>query len=89
MKIFDKAAWHIDAGESPDEVLEKFQLIFKYLEKKGMLSEDGKEILEIGIDSSVSLNESMVTPAGKTYLEAKYDSLLELTLPQLRSKTGQ
>ena len=31
MKIYDKAAWHIDADENPNEVVEKFKIIFSFL----------------------------------------------------------
>jgi hypothetical protein len=86
MKIYDKAAWHIDNGESREDVLEKFRLVFEYLERHGWLSPDGQEILGLGIDASVSLNEAMTTPAGKAFLDAEYDNCLALSLVALRRK---
>ena len=65
MKIYDKASWHIDGGERKEDVIKKFSLIFDFLEKEGMLTDEGKEILELGIDTSISLHERMVNEKGK------------------------
>ena len=79
MKIFDKAQWHIDAGEDSTEVISKFKAVFQFLDKNGFLSGDGKEILEFGIDSSVSLNERMVSKAGAAFLEIYYDAVINFS----------
>lgn len=76
MKIFDKAQWHIDAGGDLVEVISKFKTVFQFLDKNGLLSDDGKEILEFGIDSSVSLNEHMVNEVGAAFLEKYYDTVI-------------
>ena len=31
MKIFDKAKWHIDAGEDVSQVINRMKVIFKFL----------------------------------------------------------
>ena len=61
MKIYDKASWHIDAGMDEHEVVEKFRSVFNSLERLDLLSDEGYEISELGIDDSISLNENMVT----------------------------
>lgn len=76
MKIFDKAQWHIDAGEDAEVVVGKFRSVYAFLEKNKLLSEDGKELLEFGIDSSISLNEQMVTEAGGVFLDKFYDEVI-------------
>ena len=76
MKIFDKAKWHIDAGEDVSQVIHRVKVIFKFLDEKDMLTDEGKEILEIGIDSSVSLNEKMVTKKGYVFLDKYYDKVI-------------
>ena len=76
MKIFDKAQWHIDAGEDDRIVIEKFQLVFRFLEMKNLLSEDGQEIFVLGIDSSISLNEQTVTESGSAFLDKYYDEVI-------------
>ncbi|WP_195514093.1 hypothetical protein [Turicibacter sanguinis] len=76
MKIFDKAQWHIDGGENSSAVTNKFIAIFEFLNEEEFLSHDGLEILELGIDSSVSLNEKMVTEIGFEFLEKYYDEVI-------------
>ena len=76
MKIFDKAQWHIDAGENKRIVIGKIDLVFQFLEKKELLSEEGKELLELGIDSSISLNEQTVTEVGYAFLDKYYDEVI-------------
>lgn len=76
MKIFDKAQWHIDNGENQLEVIAKFQKVFLFLNTHHMLSLDGLEVYELGIDSSISLNEKMVTQEGFDFLNKYYDEVV-------------
>ncbi len=76
MKIYDKAVWHIDGGEKTSDVVNRFKVIFKFLDEKGLLNDDGKETLEYCMDSSVSLNSRMVNKEGKMFLDAYYDDVL-------------
>ena len=76
MKVFDKAQWHIDSGESIPEVIAKFTQVFSFLHSHEMLSVDGLEIYEFGIDSSISLNEKMVTSNGFAFLDRYYDEVI-------------
>lgn len=76
MKTYDKASWHIDGGENPQEVIERFHAVFLFLRDKMMLTEDGIETLEYGMDSSASLNSTMVTAVGKDFLDRYYDEVL-------------
>ena len=77
VKIYDKAKWHIEAGIDANEVINRFKNIFAFLENQKMLSNDGKEIVEIGIDSNVSLNEKMVNDNGRKFLDACYDKVID------------
>lgn len=76
MTIIDKAAWQIDGGVPEDLVVNHFKTVFSWLEKHNMLSEDGKEELEDGIDDCASLNEELVTKEGLGFLENCYDDYL-------------
>ncbi|MCL2103318.1 MAG: hypothetical protein FWH25_04705 [Syntrophorhabdaceae bacterium] len=76
MKIIDKASWQIDGGIQPSVVTAHFKRIFSWLEAKGLLTQEGKEVLEIGIDDSVSLHERLVTPEALAFLDAKYNDYL-------------
>ena len=86
MKVYDKAAWHIDNGENKDDVLKRFSIVFKYLAEKNMLTSEGREILDLGIDSSVSLHERMVNSEGQKLLDSKYDTLLGLSIAELQKQ---
>lgn len=86
MKVFDKASWHIDAGEPKSEIIEKITLIFSYLYQKEMLSPDGIELYNLGVDSSISLHEGMVNRAGVEFLEKNYDNLINLDVVALKQQ---
>lgn len=86
MKVYDKAAWHIDGGENKDAVLKKMGIVLAYLAKHNMLTDEGKEILDMGIDSSISLHERMVNKDGQEFLESEYDSLLKLSESEIQKK---
>lgn len=78
MQVYDKAAWHIDGGENPSEVVKRFADVFEFLKENGMLNDDGIEVLEFAMDSSVSLNSSLVNTKGQNFLEVCYDEVLKL-----------
>lgn len=77
MKSYDKAAWHIDGGENTSDVVVRFKEVFTFLADKKMLSDDGIETLEFGMDSSVSLNSTMVNAEGEDFLDSYYDWILQ------------
>jgi len=76
MNIYDKASWQLDGGMDLEVVIKHFELMFDWLNEKNFLSDDGKEMLEIGIDDSISLNENHVTSEGKDFLDSIYDKLI-------------
>ena len=77
MKSYDKAAWHIDGGEDAAEVILRFKSLFEFLSEKKLLTEDGIETFEYGMDSSVSLNSTMVTAEGEAFLDSYYDEIIK------------
>ena len=77
MKIIDKASWQIDGGIQSSVVVAHFKRIFSWLEAKAMLTQEGKEVFEFGIDDSVSLHERLVTPEALAFLSAKYDDYIK------------
>lgn len=76
MIIIDKAVWQIDGGIPEDLVVSHFNTVFKWLENHKMLSEEGKEEFDEGLDDCASLNENMVTDEGLEFLEKCYDEYL-------------
>ena len=83
IKVYDKAQWHIDAGEESSFVVAKFKAIFQFLDSKDLLSDEGKEIMEVGIDSSISLHERMVTDKGRDFLEVCYDRIINIRTDEI------
>lgn len=86
MKVYDKAAWHIDAGEDSKEVVEKFKTIFSFFKTKNMLSMEGMEIFDLGIDSSISLHERLLTSDGNIFIEKYYDDVINLKGDEILTK---
>ncbi|MCM1192154.1 MAG: hypothetical protein NC123_04090 [Butyrivibrio sp.] len=76
LKIYDKAQWHIDAGMDTETVVERMKILFDFLDSKGLLDIEGKEIKNLGIDSSISLHERMLTEEGRQFLDQYYDSVI-------------
>ena len=52
------------------------EILFDFLENKGFLQAEGKEILKIGIDESISIHERMLTEKGNSFMESKYDGII-------------
>ena len=84
MKSYDKAAWNIDGGEKEIDIIARFKEIFLFLRDKRMLSEEGLETLEFGMDSSVSLNSNMVNAEGEAFLDAFYNVILNQNPKEIR-----
>lgn len=79
MKVFDKAKWHIEAGENHHDVIKKFKIIFEFLNQHDLLSEEGKEILDLDIvDSTVSLNSKLLTKIGIDFIDTYNDTIISL-----------
>lgn len=78
MIIIDKAVWQIDGGVSEKLVVNHFKTVFMWLDSHEMLTEEGKEELEDGIDDCASLNENLVTRDGLDFLEECYDEYLKV-----------
>ena len=76
MKIIDKAAWQIDGGVPADKTVRHFACVFEWLSRHGLLTEEGEEELEDGIDDTASLNDELVSEQGIAFLESCYDDYL-------------
>lgn len=78
LKVYDKAQWHIDAGEDSGAVIDKLRIVLEFLDKEGMLTSEGKEIIDLGVDSSISIHERMLTEKGINFMESNYNKLINL-----------
>ena len=77
MKIIDKATWQIDGRVPEDVVVRHFNTVFTWLYKHDMLTEEGIEEFEDGIDDCASINDELVNEKGMVFLERCYDKYLE------------
>jgi len=75
-KVYDKAAWHIDAGEPSDNVLEHFKFIMHWCNQNNLLSDEGIELLELGIDDSISIHSRMLNERGNVFMTQYYDTFI-------------
>ena len=92
MQVYDKASWHIDAGENETDVIHRFKIIFEFLSRNNMLSDEGLEILEIGIEDSISLHERLLNETGRIFMNKNYDGISGIDnkslLKELDSRIG-
>jgi hypothetical protein len=74
-KTYDKVRWHFPEGKgcpSLDAAKIHFQVVTKWLKGKGLLSAEGIEAVENGIDSDFALTAHMLTPKGNRVLARCY-----------------
>ena len=79
-KVYDKAKWYIDEGQDEKIIVRYFDILFKWLYSKNMLSSEGLEILEIGIDKEISLHSDMLTDRGNKFIQKNYKEISKYIL---------
>ena len=77
--VYDKAAWHIDAGEQKEQVLAHFKFIMEWSLKNKLLTDEGLEIVEFGVDDSISLHSRMFNERGNLFMRKFYDFFIGAT----------
>jgi hypothetical protein len=78
--VYDKVSWHYPEGKNcPSVEAAKVHLsaVMKWLNKNNLLSEEGKEIFEIGVDVDFSITSSMLNEKGNDVLKKYYSSWLK------------
>ena len=78
--VFDKASWHIDAGEPADRVLAHFKFIMNWCDQNNLLSDEGEEILEFGIDDSISIHSRLLNERGNMFMKKFYDTFISANI---------
>jgi hypothetical protein len=81
IKVYDKVKWHADNGIPKEIAIHYLDKLMKWLNNKGLLSEYGKEILKVGVDSDFSLTSTMLNEKGNKLLEEYYDLWLKTIDP--------
>lgn len=78
--VYDKISWHYPEGRncpSLEVAKQHFSILVKWLDKNELLSAEGKEILELGIDADFSVTSSMLNEKGNVLLKEKYSRWLK------------
>lgn len=80
-KVYDKVSWHFPEGKNcPSLYAAKahFVAIMKWLKNKELLTGEGIEIYELGIDDDFAITSSMLTSKGNEVLQKGYSKWLKL-----------
>lgn len=86
MKIIDRAAWQIDGDIPEDLAINHFYRVFSWLYNHDMLTDEGIEEFEEGIDDCASLNDELINEKGMIFLEDCYDEYLKSVSNNLYGK---
>ena len=74
-KTYDKVSWHFPDGKncpSFEAAKAHFDVLMEWLQSRRLLSEEGQEAMDIGVDSDFSLTSYMLTDRGNDLLTARY-----------------
>ena len=76
--IYDKASWHYPEGCSElKAAVAHIDVALRWLEDHNMLTREGKEVLELGVDEEASITSRMLTEQGQSIMDAAYASWLK------------
>ncbi len=73
--IYDKVSWHFPDGKncpSLEAAKIHFDIVMRWLESRNLLSAEGREAMQVGIDSDFSLTSYMLTDKGNQLLAMCY-----------------
>ena len=59
--------------------------VLSFLESKKLLSEEGEELLDLGIDSSISIHERMLTDLGNMFMEKCYNNVINCSPENIKT----
>lgn len=73
--VYNKVAWH---SELEDEaiVIRHFCFIMKWLHDNQLLSEEGEELYELGVDEDSVLHKGMLRPLGNEFMSKYYEQFM-------------
>ncbi len=79
IKIYDKVSWHFPEGQNcPSLEVAKvhFVALMEWLKSNNLLSDEGKEVLELGFNSDFSITSLMLNSKGNEVLKKHYSDWL-------------
>lgn len=79
IEVYDKVSWHFPEGKncpSLEAAKEHFVSVMDWLKENQLLSDEGKEVLELGIDSDFSIASPMLNAKGNELMRKYYSDWL-------------
>ena len=79
MKVYDEVSWHFPDGgaESLEMAKSHFKVLMDWLYQNQLLSPDGIEAYQVGIDSDFSITDAMLTTEGNAIVNNIYDKWIK------------
>ncbi|HPE41359.1 MAG TPA: hypothetical protein PLI77_09770 [Bacteroidales bacterium] len=77
--VYDKFSWHYPEGQNCtyNEAKRYFFILMSWLKKQELLSEEGLESFDVGIDDDFSINSHMLNNKGNLFLKQYYDKWMK------------
>ena len=75
MATYDKVSWHFPDGEGCTDVHSAaghLKALMRWLKERDLLSEEGREAMDTGVDLSFALTSYMLTDRGNRLLDICY-----------------
>ena len=88
---YDKVSWHFPDGKSCrnlEAAQIHFDALMSWLQSQYLLSEEGREVMEFGVDSDFSLTSYMLTDMGNRLLTACYAEWVSTVTYGVRPSMG-
>lgn len=73
--VYDKVSWHFPEGKdcpSLEAAKAHFNVLLAWLKKHDLLSDEGREIFDLGVDADFSITSSMLNKKGNDVLSKHY-----------------
>jgi len=78
--VYDKVSWHYPEGNncpSLETAKVHFLALMNWIKENNLLSSEGDEILELGIDADFSITSSMLNEKGNDVLKKHYSNWIK------------
>ncbi len=79
IEVYDKVSWHFPEGQncpSLEAAKVHFIAVMEWLKENNLLSKEGKEVVELGVDSEFSITSSMLNSEGNKVFKKHYSDWL-------------
>ncbi len=78
--VYDKVSWHYPDGTncpSLSTAKKHFEVVMEWLQTHGFLSDEGKEIFELGISADFSITSTMLNKEGNLFFGDNYHNWIK------------